>query len=572
MATPYSDTQSDDLAEALHRNLTDDLVVGLPTVDLSDSSLVLGDTADNPLYASVTPLSIEQLTERKVCGDGVFDALMDTYSKHLQEERSKGRITGTEYTNAYIQITGNAMSQAIQFLMGKDQAYWSALLVQGQAKAAEIAAIQALVELERTKVIYALSTMEVDKVKVDIALGKMQLAQADAQFDLTKTQDAQEEYKLQTQMPIETQTMQENMLMSLAQRQTMETERSIKQYQLTTLLPDEHSKNVADLTFQESQIDKINAEISALNFDIQQFKPQQLLQITAETNRIDAEADKAAYELSTLMPDEHALKLAQVDRMESEAGIMAYDLANIKPAELARLTGQTTLTATENTKALYEVGTLMVDEHNLKLQQILNMEQDVLKSQKEVEMADFQLTDMLPAQLTKITTENSLTVMQTNKVSADRDNVIYATNFLNPSQRENVIADTAVKNYQATGVLPAQVENVESDTLIKEYTRQQILPAQRTLYQEQAEAKRAETLNTRTDGAAVAGSIGKQKELYTQQIESYKRDAETKVARLMIDSWITQKGVTNSTAIPSQLNNTSIDGVVSRLKTRNELT
>lgn len=65
--------------------------------------------------------------------------------------------------------------------------------------------------------------------------------------------------------------------------------------------------------------------------------------------------------------------------------------------------------------------------------------------------------------------------------------------------------------------------------------------AQYALVKENYESVRAQTLDTRTDGTTVVGSIGKQKALYDQQITSYQRDAEVKAAKIFSDAWITQK-------------------------------
>lgn len=572
MATPYSDTNTDDLSNALFSNLTTEVNFELPDIDLNDPMYNLGDTADNPLYKEVTSIKLEDLTTREPCGDGVFDALMEAYSKHIAIEYEKGRITGSEYARAYVELTSAAMSQSVQFLLSKDQAYWQALLVQAQGKAAQIAAIQALVELAKLKAEYSMSTVMVEKTKADYALVKMQLSLEDVKYDLTKTQDAIAEYDLQNLKPVELQTLQENMLMSQAQRQMMETDRDIKIYQLSTLMPDEHSKNLAELSMLGKQEDKIDAEIAAINFDVQQMLPAQMARIGAETDQIAVITDKHSYELATLMPDQHSLTLQQIAKSTKEVEILTFEMEEVKPVELAHLQAQTSLVEAQANKAAYELSTLLPDEHNLNLKKIDLADNEILKINKDIEVLDFTITEMMPAQLTKMTAETAQIDMQTNKISADRDNVVYSTNFLMPSQRDSYIADTAVKNYQATAVLPAQVENTESDTLIKEYTRLQILPVQRSFTQEQTEAKRAETLNTRTDGLTVAGTVGKQKELYTQQIESYKRDAETKVARMMIDTWITQKGIDEGLVAPTQLQNASIDGVISTLKQNNDLT
>lgn len=86
---------------------------------------------------------------------------------------------------------------------------------------------------------------------------------------------------------------------------------------------------------------------------------------------------------------------------------------------------------------------------------------------------------------------------------------------------------------------------------------------------EQGEASRAQTLDTRTDGIAVTGLMGKQKSLYDQQITSYKRDAEVKAGKLWIDAWITMKTIDEGLLPPDQFSNAEINEVLVALKTNN---
>ncbi|MBQ5153795.1 hypothetical protein EGM85_11085, partial [Macrococcus caseolyticus] len=63
----------------------------------------------------------------------------------------------------------------------------------------------------------------------------------------------------------------------------------------------------------------------------------------------------------------------------------------------------------------------------------------------------------------------------------------------------------------------------------------------------------------------------KQKELYTQQITSYQRDAEVKAAKLFTDAWITQKTIDEGLTPPNGFTNASVDDVLSTVKRNNSL-
>lgn len=98
-------------------------------------------------------------------------------------------------------------------------------------------------------------------------------------------------------------------------------------------------------------------------------------------------------------------------------------------------------------------------------------------------------------------------------------------------------------------------------------TEEQIL-----MVKEQKEAQRAQTLNTRTDGTTVVGVLGKQKDLYSQQITSYQRDSEAKVGKMFLDGWLTQKTIDEGLTAPTQLQNTAINNVLDKVRTNAGLT
>lgn len=110
--------------------------------------------------------------------------------------------------------------------------------------------------------------------------------------------------------------------------------------------------------------------------------------------------------------------------------------------------------------------------------------------------------------------------------------------------------------YQLEYILPMQLQQ---------------LTAQRDLTKEQVESQRAQTLTTRLDGSPVTGLMGKQRDLYDQQITSYKRDAEVKTAKLFTDAWVTMKTIDEGLLPPNGFTNTSIDQVLTTLKNNNSL-
>lgn len=140
--------------------------------------------------------------------------------------------------------------------------------------------------------------------------------------------------------------------------------------------------------------------------------------------------------------------------------------------------------------------------------------------------------------------------------------------------------DTAA--YNLASILPAQKalvdEQIEaahaqvSDTLTDGVTDVVgLLGRQRTLLDEKYETERAQTVDTRSNGSNIVGSIGKQKELYTQQIDAYVKDAEYKAGKMYLDAWITQKTLDDGLAAPDELTNTTINTVLNKVRLNNGL-
>ncbi len=136
-----------------------------------------------------------------------------------------------------------------------------------------------------------------------------------------------------------------------------------------------------------------------------------------------------------------------------------------------------------------------------------------------------------------------------------------------------------ISQYTLSDMLPAQKQLVEKQVETADYNLTYTLPkqlqqldAQVLLVKEQYEVQRAQTMETRSDTLPVLGTLGKQKDLYSQQITSYKRDSEVKAAKLFTDAWITMKTIDEGVLPPNGFVNTSLDQVLSKLKTENGFT
>lgn len=160
-------------AEVEANRLLEELTKGddftLPDIDMSGPEWDIPGGDDSPIFGAITKVTNESLTTREVGGSGTFDALMESAHNHLKAEFKANRITGGEYTKAYIAMMESCMSNAVQFLLGRDQAYWAAAL-------AQIQAVTARVTLATSKAQFVLAKLQALSAKSEYALTKMKIA------------------------------------------------------------------------------------------------------------------------------------------------------------------------------------------------------------------------------------------------------------------------------------------------------------------------------------------------------------------------------------------------------------
>lgn len=416
--TDAPNTLHDNMANDLFDALTSDASFTLPTLDLDSTEFDFPTTT----YTDNSRLTEADLTSRTVGGTGLFDGLMASIAAQLNSEFEAGRITAKEYSTSYVALSQSAMSSAVQYLLQKDQQFWQAELIKQQAQAAELAVVQAKLQVENLKAQVLQTRMSANSVAAEYSLTKMRLATEEANIDLV---DAQKD---------------------LAASQKTQVD-----YQNSNVLP---------------------AEVSRINKQVD-VDTAQITQINAEKLRVDAQTDQIEYQTNTVLP------------------------------------------------------------------------QDVLVAQKQVDIG---------------TANISLTTANVNKTN-------YETTTLLPAQKAKIDKDAAEVNYRTTDLLVSQKLNVDQDTAVKQYQKDHLMPAQKDNFEEQTEAHRAKTLDTRSDGiTSVAGSMGKQKDLHDEQITAYKRDAEAKAVKMILDTWITRKTVDTGTALPTDLDTTALETLISEMK------
>jgi len=162
-------------ANKLHVDLLDGFAVNIGSPDWNDPKYNILYDPNDPLWNKVKKLDIEEFTDGTIGGKGIFDGMMVSVEAHLQREYQEGRITGADYTKAYIALVGAAMQNAVQYVTAAEQQHWAGV-------AARVAAIQGIVELESVKFKYELLKIDALRGQAEYTVKKQQLATEDVNF------------------------------------------------------------------------------------------------------------------------------------------------------------------------------------------------------------------------------------------------------------------------------------------------------------------------------------------------------------------------------------------------------
>lgn len=186
--------------------------------------------------------------------------------------------------------------------------------------------------------------------------------------------------------------------------------------------------------------------------------------------------------------------------------------------------------------------------------QIELTDKEILKLDREIELMDDQEA-LIEAQAL-------LTQNQATKVNKEIE-VLDVEKTKLTGEVSLIAAQTAQANKQ-TEVLTAQLVNIPKEGQLID---KQVLKAQSetSFLDQRIKTEKAQILDT-VDGAAIAGVIGKQKELYQAQSDGFKRDAEQKLTKMLIDTWSVRRSTDDGTVADNvnKLSDANIGAAVSK--------
>ncbi len=120
--------------------------------------------------ATITPITVPDLTTEVVDGTGVFDVLMRANKAHLEQEFAKNRIKGPEYSTVYLGSLEVVMNAALQFLLQKDKTSLEAELLDQQILLTKAEVLKANAELAQIEAQTSLLGQQLINAQAELAI------------------------------------------------------------------------------------------------------------------------------------------------------------------------------------------------------------------------------------------------------------------------------------------------------------------------------------------------------------------------------------------------------------------
>ena len=216
--------------------------------------------ADTTTVSAVEPIELVDLTQATIEGAGAFDVLMRAMKGHLEQEFSKNRIKGPEYSQVYLGSLQSVMSTALQFLMAKNQANQEVRLKELQIELARVEVQKAQAQLA-----------QIQAQSQNLAAQKLQI-EAETALTVQKTANAVIEATVLTAQECKLRAEYDNLLLA-------------------------KGRTTAETSLLEQKIVTEKAQVTSLGVDDDSVVGRQKLLYKAQTDGFQRDAEQKAAKL-----------------------------------------------------------------------------------------------------------------------------------------------------------------------------------------------------------------------------------------------------------------------------------
>ena len=411
-------------------SLTEGLDFTIPNIDFNDKAFEIPQALIDALQKVPEPLTTDLLTERIVDGKGTFDVIMTAMKEHLKIEYNEGRITGAEYTKAYIAMLQSALQFAVQYLLGRDNAYFQAIGAQTQALTNSINIYKAKVEL-------AIAQAQAHQNKAEYANRVLGLGTVEKQTLLTNAQTSKttEEVKLVT-----SQTARTDQDTKLTTANIAKTEEETKLVTANTLKAGKEALHIeAQTALTEANKNKVTEEVKLVT--------SQTTKVTKEIPMVEAQTEQI--KKNTDLAIANTAKVKEETRLVGTQILVQTQQEKLLKEQTEQIHAQTSDTKTDGST---EVTGLMGVQKDVNIKQgnLIVAQTDVQKQQKELlreqtEQAHAQVSDTQLDGKTPVTgyTGNQNSLLKQQVTSFKKDAIIKAAKVYADSLTTQLSMNTA---------------------------------------------------------------------------------------------------------------------------------
>lgn len=434
----------EDRSKELLEKLTTGLDFSIPNVDFNDKAFKIPDSLLDALQKVPEPLTIGLLTERKIDGDGAFDAVMTALKSHLKLEYDEGRITGAEYSKAYIAMLQSALQFAVQYLISRDNAYYQALGAQTQALISSINVYKAKVELaiaqaqaHQNKAEYANRVLGLGAVEKQTLLTNAQTSKTTEEVKLVTSQTARTE---QDTKLTEANTSKVGKESLLVEAQTSQTAENTKLVTANTLKAGKEALHIeAQTALTEANKNKVTEEVKLVT--------SQTTKVTKEIPMVEAQTEQI--KKNTDLAIANTAKVKEETRLVGTQILVQTQQEKLLKEQTEQIHAQTSDTKTDGST---EVTGLMGVQKDVNIKQgnLIVAQTDVQKQQKELlieqtEQAHAQVSDTQLDGKTPVTgyTGNQNSLLKQQVTSFKKDAIIKAAKVYADSLTTQLSMNTA---------------------------------------------------------------------------------------------------------------------------------
>lgn len=279
--------------------------------------------------------------------------------------------------------------------------------------------------------------------------------------------------------------------------------------------------------------------------------------INSQRNQVDTQTQLIATQRANAVLDGQNIS-KQGELLDKQVLTADEELARVK-AQTSQLVQQTSNLVAEGANIPIQGELLTAQKANTEGQTVLQSKNAAIAEQQLINLTSENVNlgtqnTLLVKQVAKLDTDIALVSAQTNSVDKEAAFTVQRTVNLTaeglnvPKQgiildKQAAVLDEQVLSSQKgretadvqIALTTAQKLKVDSDVLVNQAGIQKANKEVEVLQQRKL-TEQAQILDS-VDGVPVTGILGKQRELYGQQIEGYKRDAEQKVFKNFADVW-----------------------------------